>query len=849
MDQIVDLQFGSRKVPEPFVEIRSVVEWDGLIEALFSSASFRERLASLSLMVTISAMELNGPGSGALADPVLETVFYFVCDRHLEDFVSAVLPTKLDAGFELAVACALIQSSLQVVQYGNVAQLMWDMLIPVRVSTRRARGEMSTSGKVSQQLLLESDPATKARMGLLAEELRVLDEKKRLLQEQIARGESTFQADPTLPDAGSPQKAIETARRELMQLGKVHDELERKFTAMARRLSEEREAVKELDVELSRLRSKLDEEESMKKHLTDDKTTLTTQASSLSLDRDRLFAEVKAKEEAVASADKEDRELGRLFEDARREELRREETGLQEAQEQAIAAIAKATQAARDHVSETEQHLARQLRALEDRRETAQSVVVDETRKRDETSARVVGLKSKLIGLSQEVNLMEKSLASAKSKEESFRAKTPTVALTHDGLLKLQLQQTAAESALSSALEERASAKKVLTELQRLLDVDGNKAAQAEKEAKDAHGLLFPRYKAQLELMMRTLQQLEASYRRVLEHEGLAALEQLRAQEAHEWRSQLNKAEKYFHEEEHLAKRRELHSIDRDTTSILTRTAAVRTQNESYESKFKICDESHRMVMADAKRQLDELREEELVLRDGLSREDDVLKVLEAEQEVVKKRCQTLRSCLAQAPIDASRNRSGGVEAVKHSRVLPSAVDLIERLTRLCGNAEGRLEIAQIEQLNIERKTQRLEREMEERTAIAKKLRSGISEAETEIQKLEDTIAERKIAVEDRNESHTLLRQQLKEEYVLAQEMLARHKTESATEVSALSSQLENLQEILSRTERELKSLRQQRDTFRRRNTETNEATLRLQIHREKVKQEQLRSEIAALTN
>lgn len=816
-DDFLDLNFGERGVTSSGeVEVRSVAEWDELVSELFHSRSFLEPAASLSMLVTLSMVE--GPRKASL-DEKSVVCFWLVADRHLLNFARLVQEHQV---FQVD-SCAA-DSSTPCVAGCFVAPSPSNETLFVDFMR-----SFITYSKTQPQLPQEwnrEEPTPQKQ-----------EAAQRLIPTPLQAADTPA---PIVPPVDTSEVGV--ARKELAALGKIHDALESKLALVMNSLSTEKQSLELTVNEIMLAQAQLTDARKECTELVDESSLLKERVSSLESQRSTLGEEQQQKER-VATTVLADRQKAQSAANAT---LRAAHDAYNELMDTLQTKRAQSVQDYRVKTDECVKEADTRLQQLEEATCRKAEVVQQRIQQTEEAKKQIEKkwseANSALIAANEQVTLKERDYNELQSEAVAIEEKG---GLKDAVLPKLEEQRLLGEINGLEEILRRTSAS--IAEMRRSLHEKELTLKEAAATCKDHVGTLAAKVCHGYD----TLLSVEAV---VMEQHGRgrifadeqAARSLLHFNELECWDFVLQRQEKQMHKATHEALNAERQALLDSAGSAESHLAKQLNAVESFRCKLRDLDKEHKETVRIHFQQLEHLKcEEAELLREGGARE------LSEQLSVIEEGVSRVRSCLGRVVLRPTKNSESslsGSARLDRSRVPAttlSPTEAVQLLSELVRETTSLKEHLHQETDQLQRKVEQAERAMEERSNVLSSVADAIEILQRQKAAQEAQIETQKQQYDELCEQEVRLTKQLEEEFALAQDCGARRVAEAQERYRALQQEAAHLQQLLARTEGELRELRAKREHARIRCSPSCQSSMELQLRAQQRKREQLQAQLA----
>lgn len=865
------LRVGRQRFHEDgFVEVRSVVEYDAIIDGLFASPSFQKVLSFCSVQVVFKRVVPDRTASAERGRPTMSPValdsLWLLAPRHAAEFAATrtthhplvVASCTRHYALRGAVQCGAPYISSVMITAASMRELLdqssWvhDVVL----------GGSTTSSKYFPP---ESKDTDHDDNWLSRDTARPRADSAHV-QRHVALQQEQQEAGGYLSDAADMDPsitAVVTMRHELERLGKELDQGEAAFQKSLTTRTVEANRLKQAKAQLYNLQQSLDQHRSAKE-------AADAQRKELAIDLSALREEVASLQRGMEVQLNQSHQTDELhLKSATSLEQRREETIARHA--------AEVTQVTKEW--KRERHLLEQ-ELREDERREHETIAAELSQLQQVLNAKQLEWKHRESDLTKGMSAGATSLATL----DSLRTQLSTVNHRRDLLLSQLrgiispehatiattggplLQITEAHIAMCDA-EERAlhDVDRAISERNDTLSALQSSVATANAEADrlttEVSDAVAARKHEISNLqddavavwwdMMTSFAQLERDHRARIEAAESSAASGWSMAESDSWLGALHAAEMRFTEEA----RQRCHE---DVFGIATRIKQWTTQCDATRQHRDRCTE--RMVTTQAKHatlrdellgHLENIRgEEHNILRflDGkpMGSTGASFPTLEDDQHQVSTSIERLRAALATGTVvrirgDVAKKQPRHAFAAQMAKSLHVTVDdMLQRLEALIGYAREEQSQSSDVLAGASRRLRDMEAELEDRKAILQRVVEQTASGERGLREVTSEAASASEELLARKTRHEAVRRQLQADFIAARETAMLHRAEGHTHLRKLNEEEEILTAKLITATKHLRDLEELKVELELQNPQATKDTLELRIQREVARQAEL---------
>jgi DNA repair exonuclease SbcCD ATPase subunit len=659
-----------------------------------------------------------------------------------------------------------------------------------------------------------------------------------LQAEKVRLVQSIADADAELERIGAAldsAERLEMAQREADGLVAEHDEADATFAILMERLKAEKAEKRRLEAEVERERDIARQRQDELRRARNDVARLAAEARTAEEQAQVVQEDVTLEEVELRVLEKEaDRETEKAVQAARgtRERLEGERQRVLEARarliDEANAQISKERDAAVTERRRRADHLEAELRRQRERLERAQN-------DRRAAQAISVELQTKVAQESALAQSHDRNARLAAAELQQTRRKHGDDVLPdRRSSLEAELRAVDVEVAELRSNSETVHSRAEETVRMSAATEEELTARKQELTLRQAehHEFFASIFRNRFEQLLRN----ESDGRDAITDAQTTAVCAIRVDERLSWNAVLRVTEASVHVAGHSYTRRDIAAVSSRVSVLHDKILSAKNRMEIYEGRIRRAREDHQAIVNEyheAHRQL--LHDEklaELETPNTLSEALEATRLENAKEAAIAKgtmeaqlKARKIRDALARAPIDPLSS----VRPV----VVPTVVDIYTRLQRLLRDARRRTHDANAETANIERTLRRVTREVDERVEIRSRVRQAVGRYEDRIDELEGQWGRATAELDSKSNRDRILREQLKVEYVQAQETVARHRQEDEARLREAYEAIDELKANVHQSTDQVQKLRDEVAAARRRNTPRNEEICRLELRRE----------------
>lgn len=863
------LRFGRARLShDPFVELRSIIEFDAMIDALFTSRTFERVQHTCSLQAVVATVTTDGGVSEEY--PVefrtLNSV-WFLDRKHTEEFAS----TRTTHQHDVVERCVrhlqlpphdALRCRAPAIRTVVVAAFRFDELLQYSTAVREmVLGTTATLSRYYAPVVTYVQP-------LSVEEAVAnrLHHKHHLSRVDSLDHLSAPQVAPRDPgDARTMHnEALELQQKSALQrVGRQFDETEQQLQEAIKTLQRERDSLAVSKAALQKCRDELAAKEPERRAADDRRKELTLQLQDLKLEHQRLLQAFDTAQKDDARFNKERESAGAEAQAKRSEELRTQETEMRAL----LKTFAEEETRLRDTLTQQETATSRagatQLAALHADLKSKQ----EDWRRREDVLTKAM---TSLASLQPKIDEAKQTVRSKERTSELLDQQLKTAARLEYNTESmsaaavaniLQSQEARQESLVSEAKlmrETLVSKERQLDDFTDDLKRKKNDLDMLEHELEQslstaaAESDELKQYSRHMSLAtVRTFNDLESYHRQEVYGYEVQRRCALVAEEMRGWGEALSAAETRFTAEAKLRCREEVFGIESRTKQLLAALELAQGKYNDIRSTISSTRQAHDALRGEMDDHLSALRDEENALQMFVQGHPSPLTgaafpSLEEDEAYLKTCMERVRSALlkgavilADEPTDKKRPRAPYAAQLAES--LRSTVDeMMRNLERLVAHVRCEIEETTAVLIVAQEKQALAHDDLTARKEILAQVVEQTAELEKRLAEVHVSTTTTNSELVDRKRQQELLRQQLQNEFMDARQTGMQHRLEGQDHLRRLKAEEERLQQQLLHAQEGLRKLQEAKYATELRNPPSAVNALQLSIQREMTRCEEL---------